>query len=75
MELQLEELEASAIEDELKAETAAAKTTNVAGFSRKRPSRHPFPEHLPRERMVVPGPNACLRCGGTGLSKPGQDVT
>src|ERR1700749_4631056 len=37
MELQLEELEASATEDELKAETAAAKTTNVVGFSRKRP--------------------------------------
>jgi hypothetical protein len=34
MELQLEELEASATEDERKAETAATKTTNVAGFSR-----------------------------------------
>ena len=75
MELQLEELEASATEDELKAETAATKTTNVAGFSRKRPSRQPFPEHLPRERVIVPGPTSCLCCGGARLSKPGEDVT
>jgi len=75
MELQLEELEASATEDELKAETAAAKTTNVAGFSRKRASRKPFPEHLPRERVVVPGPTSCLCCGGARLSKLGEDVT
>jgi len=40
MELQLEELEAAATEDELAAEKAAAKTTNVvAAFSRKRSSR------------------------------------
>src|ERR1700733_5876237 len=75
MELQLEELEASATEDELKAETAAAKTTNVAGFSRKPSSRKPFPEHLPRERVVVPGPTACACCGGARLSKLGEDVT
>ena len=34
----------------------AAKTTTVAAFTRKRPSRQPFPAHLPRERVVVPGP-------------------
>ncbi len=50
MELQLEELEAAATEDELQAEQAAAKTTNVAAFIRQRPARKPFPEHLPRER-------------------------
>ena len=75
MELQLEELEASATEDELAAETAAAKTTTVAGFTRARPARRPFPEHLPRERVVVPGPAACTCCGGTRLSKLGEDVT
>src|SRR6195256_3074369 len=48
LELQLEELEASATEDELAAERAAARTTTVAAFTRKRPSRKPFPEHLPR---------------------------
>jgi hypothetical protein len=46
LELTLEELESSATEDELAAEMAAAKTTKVASFTRKRPSRQPFPEHL-----------------------------
>ena len=75
MELQLEELEAAATEDELAAEVAAAKTTHVTGFTRKRPSRRPFPEHLPRERIVAPSPAACACCGGTRLSKLGEDVT
>jgi transposase len=75
MELQLEELEAAATEDELEAEKAAAKTTNVAAFNRKRSSRKPFPEHLPRERVVVPGPTACACCGGVRLSKLGEDMT
>jgi transposase len=75
LELQLEELEASATQDELAAEMAAAKTTTVAAFTRKRPSRQPFPEHLPRERVIVPGPAACACCGGTRLSKLGEDVT
>jgi transposase len=75
MELQLEELEATATEDELAAEQAAAKTTNVATFSRKRGSRKPFPEHLPRERVIVPGPTACACCGGARLSKLGEDIT
>ena len=75
MELQLEELEAAATEDELLAEMAAAKTTSVAAFTRKRPVRKPFPEHLPRERVIVPGPTSCACCGGARLSKLGEDVT
>ncbi|MFN4021174.1 MAG: IS66 family transposase zinc-finger binding domain-containing protein, partial [Erythrobacter sp.] len=75
MELQLEELEASATEDELAAEAALARTTQVAAFVRKRPARKPFPEHLPRERVIVPGPCACEACGSTRLSKLGEDVT
>jgi transposase len=75
LELQLEELEAAATEDELAAEIAAAKTTTVAGFRRKQPSRKPFPEHLPRERVVVPGPTNCSCCGGARLSKLGEDIT
>ena len=74
MELQLEELEASASEDELAAEAAAAKTS-VAAFTRKRPSRQPFPEHLPRERVVMPAPCSCPACGSTRLSKLGEDIT
>ena len=75
MELELEDLEAAATEDELAAEQAAAKTTTVAAFTRKRPSRQPFPEHLPRERVVVPGPTACDCCGGSRLRKLGETVT
>jgi transposase len=55
LELQLEELEATASEDELAAELAAAKTTAVQAFTRARPWRKPFPEHLPRERRRRPG--------------------
>src|SRR5712672_3454551 len=52
MELQLEDLETAATEDELAAETAAVRTQTVQSFQRKRPSRKPFPDHLPRERIV-----------------------
>ena len=75
MELELEELEMVATEDEIAAERAAAKTTNVAPFTRKRPSRQPFPDHLPRERVVVPGPTTCACCGGTRLRKLGETIT
>ncbi|HKR90640.1 MAG TPA: IS66 family transposase [Phenylobacterium sp.] len=75
LELQLEELESAACEDEIAAETAAAKTQSVAAFTRQRPSRQPFPEHLPRERVVEPAPCACPACGGARLSKLGEDVT
>ena len=75
MELAFEELESSATEDEIAAESAVAKTTNVAAFTRKRPARQPFPEHLPRERVIVPGPTACLCFGGGRLRKLGEDVT
>lgn len=75
MELELEDLEAAATEDEIAAERAAARTTNVTTFTRKRPSRQPFPAHLPRERIVVPWPTACACCGGTRLRKLGETVT
>jgi transposase len=75
LELQLEELEASATEDELAAEQAAVRTTTVAAFERRKPSRKPFPEHLPRERVVEPAPTSCACCGGTRLAKLGEDVT
>ncbi len=75
MELQLEELEATATEDELAAEQAAAKTTTVGPYQRKRPVKKPFPAHLPRERVVVPGPTSCACCGSTRLAKLGEDIT
>jgi len=75
MELAFEELESSASEDEIAAARAVAKTTNVVAFTRKRPARQPFPDHLPRERVVEPGPNTCLCCGSTRLRKLGEDIT
>src|SRR6202161_3000824 len=73
--LTFEELEANATEDELAAEQAVAKTTMVVGFTRKRAERNTFPDHLPRERVVIDPPTACECCGGTRLRKLGEDVT
>src|SRR5450631_768094 len=75
LSLAFEELEARATEDELAAETAVAKTTTVAGFTRKRPERNTFPDHLPRERVVIDPPTGCDCCGGNRLRKLGEDVT
>ncbi len=74
MELQLEELEAAATEDEIEA-TRLAKTTTVAGFERRRPARKPFPEHLPRECVVIEAPTACSCCGSDRIVKMGEDIT
>ena len=71
MELELEDLEATASEDEHLADGA----TPIRPVTRRKPSRKPFPEHLPRERILVPGPSACACCGSTRLSKLGEDVT
>ncbi len=73
MELELEELEAAASEDERAAQQAS--TEAVRSFERRRPSRRPFPEHLPRERVVIAAPQTCPCCGSAKLSKLGEDVT
>ncbi|MCU0731832.1 MAG: IS66 family transposase [Hyphomonas sp.] len=74
MELQLEELEADASEDEL-ASAKAARTSTVQAFERRRPSRKPFPDHLPRERVIVAAPESCPCCGSGKLAKLGEDIT
>lgn len=74
MELTFEEYEASASEAETLGILAAAKTA-VAPFERQRPSRKPLPEHLPRERVVIPAPESCPCCGSGSLSKLGEDIT
>ena len=75
LSLEFEELAASATQDELAAEKAVAKTTNVRPFTRRPPERNTFPEHLPRERVVLDPPTACECCGGARLRKLGEDVT
>jgi transposase len=70
LELQLEELAAAAGEDE-------AKTTRVQvqSFTRRPATRRNFPDHLPRRRIVHSAPTSCPCCGGSKLSKIGEDVT
>ena len=46
----------------------------MVSFIRNRPARQPFPEHLPRERTIVPGPTACPCCGSPRLAKLGEDI-
>jgi transposase len=76
LELQLEEACAAAIEDDLAAEQAAVKSvTTIPAHERKRPVKKPLPAHLPRERVVVPGPTNCSCCGGAQLAKLGEDIT
>lgn len=75
LELQLEDLEAAATEDAIAAQKVAEVTTTVQPFERRRPSRQPFPEHLPRERVVVEAPASCGCCGSGRLVKMGEDIT
>src|ERR1700686_2227543 len=72
LELQLEELAAALGEDETKAEAAHVE---VRGFTRRQARRRNFPTDLPRRRIVHPTPTCCPCCGGTKLSKIGEDVT
>ena len=75
MEMQLEELEANATEDEAAAEAAARLASLPAPSPRRKHARKPFPQHLLRERVVVPAQTSCPCCGSMKLSKLGEDVT
>ena len=77
LELQLEELQAAATEDALAADQAATadKTSTVRAFTRRKPVRKPFPDHLPRERVVVEAPISCSCCGSDRIVKMGEDIT
>jgi transposase len=75
LELELEDLVAAATEDELAAKAAAAATSQVRPFARRRPVRKPWPENIERERVVVEAPKACACCGGSRLAKISEDVT
>lgn len=75
MELELEELEAKATQDEIAAEAASRQSATRPLAARRHPGRKPFPEHLPRERVVIAAPTSCPCCGSMKLSKLGEDVT
>jgi len=72
LELQLEEAAESVAEDA--AAAVPVDRTAVLPFTRKKPVRAPFPAHLARERVVIPGPTACPCCGGR-LAKLGETIT
>jgi transposase len=72
LELQLEEAAAAAGEDQIKAESAGIR---IESFVRRKATRRNFPDHLPRRRVVYPAPMSCPCCGGTSLSKIGEDIT
>ena len=74
MELELEELEANTAEDAASVPMPDAGSTNVHAFTRRKPVRGPLPAHLPRERVVLPGPTACPCCGGA-LARLGETIT
>ena len=75
--LALEDLEESAAEIDAVADlkdTQGGPTTKVKAFERQKPGRRALPDHLPRHRIVHPGPSTCSCCGG-GLRKLGEVVT
>ena len=72
LELQLEELEAGSAE--IEATLSDPMQDAGSGKPRRKPVRGALPAHLPRERVVIPGPTACPCCGGA-LSRLGEDVT
>jgi transposase len=79
LELHLADLEETASQSETAAQIAAVAAAwekiAVVAFERRKPARRPLPDHLPRERVVYPGPTACPCCGGEALRKIGEDVT
>lgn len=75
MELAFAELEEDAAEAELVGKIAAAKTTTVTAFERKRHVRRDFPAGVPREQVVIAAPAACPCCGSDDLSHLPPSVT
>src|SRR5215471_12548631 len=55
--------------------TEAAAGVEVQGFNRRKATRRNVPADLPRRRVVHPAPTTCPCCGGSNLSKLGEDVT
>src|SRR5881227_3376115 len=50
----LEQLEEAAAEADAAQAADTGETTEVGGFTRRKPARRPLPEHLPRTRVVYP---------------------
>lgn len=73
LEMQLEDPETDIAADRCEAEAEAPRSV-VDAFKRRRLSRKPFPEHPPRDRVVVEAPTSCT-CSGSGrIVKMGEDI-
>ena len=59
LELSLEDLEEAAAEADAAQAADAGETTEVGGFTRRKPARRPPPEHLPRTPVIHPAPGTC----------------
>jgi hypothetical protein len=73
MELELEELAEVAGEDVVKGAEAAP--VQVRSFTRRKAERRAFPPDLTRRRIVHPALSSSPCCGGTRLSRIGEDMT
>jgi transposase len=74
LEMQLEDIETDIAIDRARTEDMVPKTA-VTAFERRRSGRKPFPDHLPRERVVIEAPAACTCCGSARIVKMGEDIT
>lgn len=72
LELMLEDLEES---EAAGTAPAAQRERGQPRRERRQPVRRPLPDHLPREEIVHHPGAVCPGCGGTHLSKIGEDVT
>jgi transposase len=75
LELLIGDLEEAAAEDQARATTVQrteAQPSSKTGAPRPR-GRQPLPVHLPRERVVYTPVCVCPACGGTRLSRLGED--
>ena len=70
LELLLEDLEEGEAE-----RVAPVRVSASNERERRHPVRRPLPPHLPREEILHHPGDACPCCGGTNLSKLGEDVT
>jgi transposase len=75
LELAITDLEETEGEEATAADLAAPPRLHPSHAEAcRKPARRPFPDHLPRERIIYPAPCACPKCGGS-LRKLGETVT
>lgn len=73
LELELAEMLLDAIEADGNADDPSQETTKVVSFERRKPVKKTFPDHLPRERVVIEAPATCSCCGSSRVVKMGED--